>query len=238
MKKLLFTDYDRRILPAIHAKGKLMEYHGMERSGHFAFLYWLHCQMPHPTCHAGRFHLPERSKCRWWFEEGTPKYMTVSYKRDNDLEAHKQIYPNIPTIILVRDVKNMFASRFKMVGADAPMCQPYKLIIWKQYAKAVLSEWQPFDNYIGVFYDQWFKSKKYRKEIIEAINGNFKWDLKFTDDGIDRVSPIGHGSSFDNMKFDGKAQDMDVLNRWKQEPGILDIIPKHILELNKKLQEL
>ena len=50
---------------------------------------------------------------------------------------------------------------------------------------------------------------------------------------MDEVSPIGGGSSWDGMAFDGHAGDMDVLNRWKEFTG-LDL-PEDLLDLNTRL---
>ena len=39
-------------------------------------------------------------------------------------------------------------------------------------------------------------------------------NLKY-DDGVRGLNDVLQGSSFDSVDFDGKAQKMDVLNRWK-----------------------
>jgi len=39
--------------------------------------------------------------------------------------------------------------------------------------------------------------------------------LEFTDKGLEFVPVFGEGSSFDKRKLDGKAQQMNVFERWR-----------------------
>ena len=61
-----------------------------------------------------------------------------------------------------------------------------------------------------IFYDKWFASKKYRKEIVDSLG------LHFTDAALNQASPFGGGSSFDELAYLKNASEMDVLNRYKQ----------------------
>ncbi len=49
----------------------------------------------------------------------------------------------------------------------------------------------------------------YRKKIA------FQLKLKFDDSGIDEVSNLGGGSSFDRCEFNKQGSKMDILNRWR-----------------------
>ena len=66
---------------------------------------------------------------------------------------------------------------------------------------------------VPVLYDDWFLSEDYRKSLSESLG------LAHTDRRLNTVMKIGvgraWGSSFDGMKKNGNAQNMDVLNRWK-----------------------
>ena len=42
-----------------------------------------------------------------------------------------------------------------------------------------------------------------------------KMGLSFHDQTVNKVSGYGTGSSFDKLDFQGQANKMDVLNRWK-----------------------
>ena len=46
--------------------------------------------------------------------------------------------------------------------------------------------------------------------ICEQLGG------KYTEKSIHEVAGNGGGSSFDGTKYDGKADKMEVLNRWRQ----------------------
>ena len=59
-------------------------------------------------------------------------------------------------------------------------------------------------------FDRWFAEKPYRELIAKKLG------LDFTDAGLLTVPRFASGSTFDKRKYDGKAQDMGVLERWKQ----------------------
>ena len=63
----------------------------------------------------------------------------------------------------------------------------------------------------------------------------------FTDIGLNSVPRFGGGSSFDLQRFDGKAQEMDVLNRYQQyedHPVYKQYMEdKEAVELNNNLLE-
>ena len=58
-------------------------------------------------------------------------------------------------------------------------------------------------------FNAWFVSQDYRKNLSKSLG------LKFNDKGLNIVPETGEGSSFDHRKFDGKAQKMKILDRWK-----------------------
>jgi len=136
------------------------------------------------------------------------------------------------TILILRDPFNLFSSRLrffhrsntlrKEVGkknlsfshktnenSDISWFDKGAVKRWSEYAKEYLGK----TNYLGndkvlINYNLWFKDKKYRKNIINNLG------LKFSDRGLNKVPGNGYGSSFDVMTKDGKAQEMNVLNRW------------------------
>jgi len=82
--------------------------------------------------------------------------------------------------------------------------------LWKSYAKEYLGK----TNYLGenkivINYNLWFSSKNYRNNIEKKLG------LEPNDKKINEVLDIGRGSSFDGIKFNGKANKMKVLERWK-----------------------
>ena len=113
-------------------------------------------------------------------------------------------------LILLRDPFNLIASRLKKncMAVKAPNCTVTQL--WIEYAKEFLGETNYLtNNKICINYNRWFVDVEYRKQIASSLK------MEFSDKGIERVKSEGGGSSFDGTKFNGKASQMDVLNRYK-----------------------
>jgi hypothetical protein len=69
----------------------------------------------------------------------------------------------------------------------------------------------PWFDPMVIVYDKWVQDKQYRKKIVADL------DLpKFTDAGFKDVPQNCGGSSFDGLEFNGKADEMKVLERWKE----------------------
>jgi hypothetical protein len=91
--------------------------------------------------------------------------------------------------------------------------------LFKQYAREFLGQTQLLNRerpVLFVSYNQWLLSSEYKKEIAAKIG--------FEDRGetYNFVSPIGGGSSFNKTQLSGKAQEMQVLERWRRyqdDPG-------------------
>lgn len=160
-------------------------------------------------------------------------------------------------IMIIRDPFNMFASRYKFFhkknrireesgrskikinrdtneNSGVSFFDNRAVKRWKEYAREYIGI---TNNIKGkrtlVNYNLWVSSKKYRKEISKEIG------LKFSDSGINSVPKNGYGSSFDGVAFNGAANKMDVLARWKmaKENEILRSIfsDKELLELSGQI---
>jgi hypothetical protein len=89
------------------------------------------------------------------------------------------------------------------------------------------------EDVYGINYNKWFEDKSYREQICKDI------DIPFTDEGINYVPPDGRGSSFNKRKFNGKAQEMGVLERYKsmlENPKFMKIVSldKEVIELTEE----
>jgi len=118
----------------------------------------------------------------------------------NQLKATCLNTKKIYQAIIVRDFYNNSASRHKTNFEYTPET----LKIWIDHVNNC------FNNPLitGINFNRWFKDKNYRKRLTEKL------DIPFTDAGLNDVH--GYGSStFDNKKYNGNAQKMDILNRWK-----------------------
>jgi hypothetical protein len=135
-------------------------------------------------------------------------------------------------VMLLRDPFNLFASRYRFfhrtndirresnkralkssqrTNGNSGIAWYDKLAVerWKEYAREFSGE----TNFLGkkhlINYNRWFADAGYRKAVIK------KFGFAFTDKKLNFVPANGYGSSFDLRTKDGKAQEMDVLNRWK-----------------------
>lgn len=88
----------------------------------------------------------------------------------------------------------------------------YKKML-KEYYNEYLSHSVLKGKVVFILYDQWFGDRRYRRNISKQLG------LTFSDAGLNQILPVGYGSSFDKRKFDGRAQQMDVLNRWQRRVG-------------------
>jgi hypothetical protein len=110
-------------------------------------------------------------------------------------------------VLVLRDPFNLFASRRKM-GVSMP--EATALRIWKQHAREFLGGGRYLKhNRIPVSYNAWVTCPRYRREIADRLG------LAFSDAGVDEVASCGGGSSFDGLRFDGRARGMPVFERWR-----------------------
>ncbi len=131
----------------------------------------------------------------------------------------------VTNVLIVRDPFNLFASRFGFRNSANrhPMATQGEYVrqLWKLHAREALGR----VRYLGgdvvvVRYNDWFASRDYRRAIAESLG------LAFSDEGHQAVPGVdlpkgefarfGCGSSFDNTKFHGRAQEMAVLSRWER----------------------
>lgn len=133
-------------------------------------------------------------------------------------------------IILLRDYRNNLASGLKNWGARY-LKQGDFAKLWLEYAKEIVSS-EGINNKVPVIFDRWFVDKEYRAEISNKLN------IEFKDDGINDV--CRYGSSFDSTTFDGKAQEMDVLGRWKEykeENWFWEILPNEAEDIWNRIRK-
>ena len=139
-------------------------------------------------------------------------------------------------VLIVRNPFNNLASLSKMRPSLTQKLIPTFKEMWIQYAEEALFKTNWLFPKVVFLFDKWFSNEEYRKELSLALG------CSFTDAGLNRIHG-SIGSSFDGKRFDGKAQEMNVLGRWKQLENkedyvyILDEgIRKLWLKLTKKLE--
>lgn len=131
-------------------------------------------------------------------------------------------------ILIIRDPYNLFASRYaRQTTRINPITGEYQheeiskcrwtplkgwtsqaaLKCWKDHAIEAI---KPTKVDLVIKYNEWFQNKEYRKKIADYLN------LNFTDEGIEHISDVGEGSSFDGIKYQNNAKEMKVLQRYKK----------------------
>jgi len=122
-------------------------------------------------------------------------------------------------ILVLRDPFNLFASRLKARwsqpkgGRYSQWLDNRAVKMWKSYAQEFLGITTFYPSAIKIKYNDWFTSQEYRQDISRQLG------LPFTDEGLLLVTDDGQGSSFDGVNYNGRANQMQVLDRWKSCMG-------------------
>lgn len=145
--------------------------------------------------------------------------------RDNHL--HWSMISSSPTrpwkhVYIIRDFKNWVASVAKShlkaleANPNDPIIRMYNIHQDIAKYRTYLDRLQTIECFCDdisaytISYNKWVSSAEYRKDICYDL------DLKYTNCGFRDVPQNCGGSSFDGLEFDGRANEMDVLNRWKE----------------------
>lgn len=210
----------------------------MMRSGQHPIIDWLNAQMSghgryindilHPDC------IEHHNKILCNSSQDYLLYnLEDRFLKSGDDEANNKVYDHsfrsaMKRILIIRDPYNTFASRYaretsrinpitgEFQHPEIATCSwsPLKgwtsqlaIDCWKDHAKEAID---PKFVDIVIKYNNWFQDVDYRKEIADKLG------LNFTDEGINHVSLIGEGSSFDGVKHQNEAYKMNVLTRYKR----------------------
>jgi hypothetical protein len=138
----------------------------------------------------------------WGFEDASVDLIRKAL-RSNRFKGAKPV-------MIVRDPFNWVASslhRTKLykspIERSVATYLPERIQIYKEYFN------NPIEGMLVVNFNKWFIDRFYRENLCKQLN------ITFTDEGKNEVPKRGSGSSFDKRKFNGKAEQMKVLDRWK-----------------------
>ena len=229
--------------------------HGMQRSGNHAIIQWIEAQgqfifynnvIPMAPILLGESSMPPEQEFDQWFRSRLmarhrwipkplvewalrKKIMMLSLE---DLPLETSVFRNCPfdiqQVLILRDPYNMFASRIRRAWQiDHPTFPrtPGPLMdrvieTWKNHAREFLGDTHQLGDCVRIYFDEWFADSSARQKISAQL------ELDFTDDGLERVSNVGGGSSFEGTGFDGQGRKMNVLDRSAQlaepERALLD----------------
>jgi hypothetical protein len=123
-------------------------------------------------------------------------------------------------LLILRDPFNLLASKLKWAYGDVERPSKPSLDevaqareLWKVHAREFLGETTHLTDRITLSYNDWFLDRAYRDRKAAEIG--FRND----DKGLSKVArwgPTLSRDSFDGLRFDGRAQDMKVLERWRR----------------------
>lgn len=197
---------------------------------------WIETYTPHEGesfSFVSQINHPDHSKDVWSAFLGDHTVMTIereSTDRNKEFMVDNTLWPSWTTsrpynwrpVYIVRSFKNWLASvvkaHEKSVENDPnnPILSCYNvhqdIEKYRSYlGRLGICDFAPPDfSPYTIFYDSWVKSVDYRKEICRNLN------LRYTNCGFRDVPQNCGGSSFDGLGFDGKANEMRVLTRWKE----------------------
>lgn len=213
--------------------------HGLKRSGNHAIINWILAQRPIPFYNnivpispllSGHKDLPPRMHFADWLrQKDTSLVKRIRTKLSRrvmvSLEDHTLDYQPffeddiLPVnVIIVRDPINLFASRIRKASSVDLTAYPERydaimrraVSIWISHAKEVVCESETLHNKVCIYFNRWYDSVPYRKQICEQFGA------AFTDKHFTKVSSKGGGSSFDALRYDGHTEHLNVLNRRDQ----------------------
>lgn len=140
-------------------------------------------------------------------------YSLEDFSIERKGELKKVVKDYEPTFLFIlRDPYNWLASSMAHTElGSAGVDLKWKVRIFKEIAKHVMN----CDSFLGrpfffINYNSWYNDEEYRKDVCKRLNFNF-----VDDSARSNVPDFGGGSSFENTKFDGNANKMSVMERWK-----------------------
>jgi len=180
---------------------------GMQRSGNHAIINWW---LRHFPGYCFRNNILGIS-----FEEKAAQYENYHPYQSNgicvdswenyDPAAIGVFMNSTPVIAILRDPYNWWASWFayRIPNPNVHYVPREKTIeLYLNYVD--YARWNYFINF-----NFWFSSPVYRRSIEK------QWEMSTCDDGMEKIPDIGSGSTFDGMLYQGRAQEMSVLTRYK-----------------------
>lgn len=134
-------------------------------------------------------------------------------------------------ILILRDPFNLFASRRKKGGAH--ISDQTAMRIWKQHARQFLKmrRYLPSDT-ITINYNAWAGDVAYRRRLAADL------DITFSDAAFDDIPSCNGGSSFDGRRFDGRASEMRVYERWRHfanDEAYWSIFDSEVIDLSEQI---
>lgn len=170
---------------------------GVMRGGNHGVIRWLAGCVNEQTIFYNNVNVTAEKQYKKFYSDKPVGCEIRSYENVLPEECIKQ---EKQCLIILRDPFNWLASYLAHKDFHYSIMHVYFM-----FADHILSA----HNNTFINYNEWFRNKKYRKKLAEGLG------LSFSDRMLNSVSPFGGGSSFTGTEYDGKAQKMAVLERWR-----------------------
>lgn len=184
--------------------------YGLRRSGNHAIINWILPQVKGDFSYYNDVwpNAPYKGKPKQRRGNGSKVDTSIISFEDYNLQIFKSLLRNRSqpkvqkrtTILIIRDPFNWYASRLK-----SDMSQPahYSGLNLRQLYLQYIREYNRESIFLEghvvlISYNQWKSDLSYRKSISKGLG------LEFTDDGLNKVTGEGGGSSFDGMIVSGQ----------------------------------
>jgi len=216
--------------------GRIIKVIAPVRSGHHAIIWWIRhhtsicTYLINDVCRSNN--IKELYEA-WKKFKDTPTSLIFNIESDEYKHAIEYLPPyglsTKYTLLVLRDPFNNLASQIKWQEQWGYVDCSLLHDLWKSYAQKFIAS----ENIIPVNFNKWFLLKSYRLSVAHQI--------ELVTDGCPFlvVPNISNGSSFDLIKYNHNATNMDVLTRWihyKDHPLMLKMFnDPELMELSYKI---
>ena len=219
IQEFVAREFRARLDASAHIIAKMLyDTHRFEQMINELALDHLTARLPHWIADDSRL---EASVNLFGCENHTPEKLAASFStweqrcyRPFAASRDRQLATRRTFIVILRNPLNNLASLMRKPS----LWPPNQITVeqfpatWIAYAQEFLGETAylaSLGTVVFINYDRWFDDEAYRRDISAQLARSF------TDAGLEKVSPNGEGSSFDQLTYSHHAQQMRVLERWK-----------------------
>lgn len=241
--------------------------HGLKRSGNHAVINWVLEQsdlaffnnaIPVKAILKGKKKWPRQCNYQRWLKhqalgQSIKNFDRSFYKKavienrvlvsfeDIGLDFHlfKQQPGNSTNLLILRDPRNLFASRIKKAFSrewlevyprQNNQFMQRALKLWKQHANEALGQSSYLERPVVVFFDAWISSRDYREATARDLGMKV-----LSEQSLEKTASYGGGSSFSKQSYDSTAA--EVLNRSANLDGEEEQLLHEIMQ-DQELTEL
>ena len=211
---------------------------GYARSGQHAISHWLMQQGP-PTSlwinNLQGYGNDVDFQHYWYGPMNFDQIELMGLGFEGDLRKLSYNFAEVPLILVIRDIYNQTASIAK--HPDLHINTTY-FEAWRRNALQALGKINLLKSPVIIAnYNNWVASDTYKSQLFEEVKECLCFPYHYMEGKDKHVIDIGGGSSFDGIKNSGTAQNMKVLERYK-DPAVreaISLIPQELKDLNQLL---